>query len=541
MKTTIPTLLAALALLASWATLQRAHATPETWTITGSMNSARSGHTATLLTNGKVLVVGGDGTSSAEIYDPATATWTNTDSMARPHDGAVTTLLVNGKVLVAGGNSTSSAEIYDPETGTWTDTGSMGGPRGGAVAALLASGKVLVAGGSVDGSTLSSAEIYDPATENWTSTGSMRSPRRNWPTATLLADGKVLVAGGHDGNDFSASAEIYDPATGTWTDTGGMGTQRGYYTATLLNTGKVLAVGGINSYGWHSSAEIYDPATGTWSSTGEMMFGARYIHAAALLANGKVLVAGGQGFGGRLSHAELYDPTTGTWSGTGSMTTARSSHRLTLLANGMVLATGGSDATSELYDFGTFTITLGASVHGEITGNSSPYLPGTTASLTATPDLGCIFTGWTGDATGNINPLTILMDSDKSLTALFTQDTADPDNDNLTNYQELVIHGTNPDLWDTDGDGFSDGYEVSTGYDPKSNTSSPDTRIAIYTAVEVEFGAGLGKTYRVESSTDLQTWTPVESNIPGNGGTITRLYSIRSIPHRFFRAVRETP
>lgn len=178
--------------------------------------------------------------------------------------------------------------------------------------------------------------------------------------------------------------------------------------------------------------------------------------------------------------------------------------------------------------------------HGTVTG-AGQYDPDTNAELTATPDPGYVFSEWTGDATGNTNPFTILMDTNKSVTAVFGQDTADPDNDNLTNYQEIVTYGTNPALWDTDDDGFSDGYEVSTGYDPKSNTSSPDTKIAIYTAVEVEFGAGLGKTYRVESSTDLQTWTPVESNIPGNGGTITRLYSIRSIPHRYFRAVRENP
>lgn len=167
------------------------------------------------------------------------------------------------------------------------------------------------------------------------------------------------------------------------------------------------------------------------------------------------------------------------------------------------------------------------------------YPPNTVLELTAVPDLGHLFIRWEDAAEGSANPLALTLDNDKELTAVFTQDTADPDNDNLTNYQEIAIYGTNPDLWDSDDDGFSDGYEVSTGYNPKSGTSAPDTQIAIYTAVEVEFGAGLGRTYRVESSTDLQNWSPVESNIPGNGGTITRLYSIRTIPKRYFRAVKE--
>ncbi len=178
------------------------------------------------------------------------------------------------------------------------------------------------------------------------------------------------------------------------------------------------------------------------------------------------------------------------------------------------------------------------SPHGTVTG-AGQYVPNATVELTATPDLGYLFEEWTGGATGTANPLSVLMDADKTITAVFRQDTRDPDNDNLSNYNELVVYHSNPAVWDTDEDGFSDGYEVNSGFSPTSPTSSPDTQMVIYTAVEVEFGAGLGKTYRVESSTDLQSWTPVESNIPGNGGTITRLYSIRAIPHRFFRAVKE--
>ena len=101
------------------------------FTNTGAMTTARSGHTATLLPNGKVLVAGGGGVSSAssaELYDPATGMWTATGSMATYREYHTATLLPNGKVLVAGGtgsNNTLGAELYDPATGTWTAAGSM--------------------------------------------------------------------------------------------------------------------------------------------------------------------------------------------------------------------------------------------------------------------------------------------------------------------------------------------------------------------------------------------------------------------------------
>src|SRR5215831_12305977 len=124
-----------------------------TWTATGSLGTARDNHTATLLSNGKVLVAGGTNLSepflrSAEIYDPATGTWTATGSMVIKRKSHTATLLPNGKVLVVGGyngsnGSLRSAELYDPAAGTWTSTGSLGQPRNFHTATLLPSGKVL--------------------------------------------------------------------------------------------------------------------------------------------------------------------------------------------------------------------------------------------------------------------------------------------------------------------------------------------------------------------------------------------------------------
>jgi alpha-tubulin suppressor-like RCC1 family protein len=87
----------------------------------------------------------------------------------------------------------------------------------------------------------------------------------------------------------------------------------------------------------------------------------------------------------------------------------------------------------------------------------------TKAMLTATPLTGFLFASWTGDASGNTNPLTITMNSDKTVGATFVRDFSDSDGDGLTAYDELLIYGTNPAVFDSDGDGLSDGWELGIG------------------------------------------------------------------------------
>jgi hypothetical protein len=215
------------------------------------MSAARVGHTATLLPNGKVLVVGGGGAgsiapASADLYDPATNTWSAAGSLSIGRSQPTATLLLSGKVLVAGGNDTTeagaglaSAELYDPATNTWSAAGSLAHARSQYTATLLSSGKVLVAGGDV------TAELYDPGMNTWSAAGSLATVR-SAHTATLLPNGKVLVAaGGGPGGPFN-SAELYDPATNLWTATGSLTDARGFHCAVRLLTGEVLVAGGDN-------------------------------------------------------------------------------------------------------------------------------------------------------------------------------------------------------------------------------------------------------------------------------------------------------
>jgi uncharacterized repeat protein (TIGR02543 family) len=289
------------------------------------------------------------------------------------------------------------------------------------------------------------------------------------------------------------------------------------------------------------------------------------------------------------------------------------------------------------------TLVVGAN-NGTVTGGG-PYLLNATATLTATGYSGYLFAGWTGDATGTVTPLSVLMDADKTITAAFDPDTNDGDSDGLTNYQEIVEYGTNPALpdtdgdgakdgadafpldpaetldtdrdgtgdnadtdddgdgysdedeinihhtnpkladsdgdgltdpaeiethltnpnvadtdsdglsdgaeftthhtnprvSDTDGDGFLDGYEVETGKSPVNAADRPALQAEARTAIEFTFPAAVGKTYRIEASTDLAAWEIVETGIAGTGGQVQRFYSTRGQSKRYFRVEEEAP
>ena len=360
--------------------LAYAQAAAPSWSYTGSLNTGRAWHTATLLFNGKVLVVGGSIANrvldSAELYDPATGTWSFTGSLNVARWGHTATLLPNGKVLIAGGSDAkgllASAEIYDTATGIFTAIANMTEAQSYHTATFLTSGKVLITGG-YDGSADLAAdpELYDPATGTFVSTGNYadtgagsvyRMAGLVGVPATLLPNGKVLIVA-------EPRAELYDPVSGTFSLTGANTFGR---TATLLRSGKVLVTGGEHEdLGRFSTAELYDPSTGTFTATSDMTR-ARDLHTATLLPDGRVLITGGDteerfnggwSYAGSTASAEIFDPATGTFSSVDDMTARRALHTATLLNNGRVLITGGAWsagigsfmgmlATAELYNPG---------------------------------------------------------------------------------------------------------------------------------------------------------------------------------------------
>ena len=235
--------------------------------------------TATLLPNGKVLLAGGTtvttsttpgvALSSAELFDPSTRTFAYTGTMVSARQNYTATLLSNGKVLLVGGNdgsnASASAELFDPSNNSFAlSGGSLQTARWSHTATLLPSGKVFITGGwDSTNQALASAELYDPSTDSFsTITSPMITPRADF-TSTLLSNGAVLIVGGHDGNNnVFANVEIFDPNSATFTSTGGLSTARYFHTATLLpGTAGVLVTGGYEqvSSGLQplSSAEVY--------------------------------------------------------------------------------------------------------------------------------------------------------------------------------------------------------------------------------------------------------------------------------------------
>jgi large repetitive protein len=187
------------------------------FTPTGSMKTGRECFTATTLQDGRVLVAGGDDGSgcsgwdnvfsSAEIYDPQTHKFTPTGSLTTARSGATATLLNNGNVLIAGGVSgdgrLASAELYDPATGKFSATGSMSATRSDDTATLLSDGRVLMVG---DGT----AELFDPTTGTFSLTGPTRGSIYDH-SAVRLADGRVLIVGGAGVVGAGEMAELYWP------------------------------------------------------------------------------------------------------------------------------------------------------------------------------------------------------------------------------------------------------------------------------------------------------------------------------------------
>ncbi|HEX7543244.1 MAG TPA: kelch repeat-containing protein [Candidatus Limnocylindrales bacterium] len=327
---------------------------------TGSMVVARSGQTATLLLDGRVLISGGSSDNMAELYDPQTGAFSPTGSMnavrLRLHTA---TLLQDGRVLIVGGlddtldqNALASAELYDPTTGKFVPTASMAHARSGHTATLLADGRVLVVGGSGDQDSPATAEAYDPKTGQFSSAGSL-ARARSGQTATLLPGGRVLLVGGIGTGSVSdatsTSAELYDPKTGRFTATGSMATRRwSGHSATLLADGRVFVLGGNTSSIQEvptASVELYDPGTGKFGAMSSMA-SARDTQTATLLADGRVLVAGGAS-----GAAELFDPRTAMFSVTGYPIVTpggqlAGGQTATLLADGRVLIVGGWDGAS---------------------------------------------------------------------------------------------------------------------------------------------------------------------------------------------------
>ena len=315
-----------------------------------NMSVERRGHTATLLSDGRVLIVGGENSSGvlnqAEIYDPASASFSAAGNLNTARVDHSATLLSDGRVLVAGGRDSAGAvnttEIFDPSTGTFTSGSNLSVARAGHSATLFADGRILIAGGDGSGS----AEILNLSAGSSATVGANMNDARSGHSAALLQDGRVLIVGGRDagGNELS-SGEIFDPASSSFTGVGGMEVARVHPLLRVLFDGKVQIIGGNDD----RSMEIYDPAAGIFGGYAQVPpdgdLHADLINEVMSAPTRAALLTGGQ-----------------------TITELGSS----------ALATGGIDANGNATSAATIYASSGASVSSD----KVDYLPGTQVIIT---------------------------------------------------------------------------------------------------------------------------------------------------------------
>ncbi len=316
------------------------------------------GHSATLLAKGddagKVLVVGGIDPyggylQSAQLFDPAAGTLTSLPDMGKARAFHTATLLSDGDVLIAGGRygataALNTAKRYHADTRTWSDvTGTMSVARASHTATLLPTGMVLITGGDDGVTAQASGELYDPGSDQFIPVGTSMSAARTHHAAALLRDWRVLVAGG----DGTATADIYDPWSNVFTAVGSMAGVRAHFTATPLPDGRVLVAGGTDGSAELGTAELFDGSTNGFTGTPGTLT-PRYDHAAAALPSGEVIVAGGHDASGYLALVERYEPASGRFvqSGIAPLDQERGLFSTTLLPSAQLLAWGGFNGTA---------------------------------------------------------------------------------------------------------------------------------------------------------------------------------------------------
>src|SRR5438270_7065995 len=283
---------------------------PETQTSTASatLTTARVDHTATRLADGRILVAGGIGVtaplSSAEIFDPSNPgagfrTLPSTMSAARARHTA--TLLNNGRVLIAGGEATGTAEIFDPITELFSPTlWAMTTPRAGHTATLFSDDSVLLAGGNTD-----SMELFTPSDQKFTLEAATMSASRTGHWALELSDTRLLFFEGDTGNTI----DEFNPATGTLTPRDTLDAPAS--SATLLVNGKILVVRPDAAGLYALNAVPPTPPFTAFDETsvpGSSILPRNGQTATELSGDKKILVAGGVSADNQFVNTALFNP-----------------------------------------------------------------------------------------------------------------------------------------------------------------------------------------------------------------------------------------
>lgn len=327
----------------------------------GALKLARIGHSATLLDDGRVLVVGGRGVdplstlADAELFDPKSGKWTAAAPATEGRTGHSATLLKDGRVLVCGGAThqgsafvaLASAELFDPKRGQWRPLPPLAQARQGHAAVLLPDGRVLVAGGAQQGlGALATTELFDPKTERWTAGPRLTTPRVA-ASGLLVSDAAVFVAG--RALDAQAKGSLALPSVERCTaeacaPLATLTEARQRHAAVATLDGGVLVLGGLTAAGMTNYVELV--AAGLDGGAGldaVHLPQARAGHSATALKDGAVVVVGGETPTTVDTASVLLKRRAGeAFCEAGRLAVPRKGHTATLLRDGSVLVVGGT-------------------------------------------------------------------------------------------------------------------------------------------------------------------------------------------------------
>ncbi len=315
-------------------------------------------HATVSLADGSLLVTGGDRagavySDAVDRFDPATRQFTRAGTLLTGRGLHTASLLLDGRILIVGGQTVSasgpSSEVFDLTTGRSTEAGTLNRSRTGHTATVLADGRVLVVGGT----NIKTAELWDPSQRSWRAISMSLQHDRVSHTATRLADGRVLIAGGATSSrGHYVFAEVFAPRSESFTPLEtGISTAYAGQISSVAADGSVLLFGGEDSQSADSAAQAsvlrFDPLTARFTRLADLAT-ARAQAAGTPLSDGSVILIGGRVLGQRDTRSGTHWWRAASEEPLVELPSARLWHTVDRLPDGRLLILGGETADGAL-------------------------------------------------------------------------------------------------------------------------------------------------------------------------------------------------
>ncbi len=335
----------------------------------GALKTARANHSASLLHDGRILVVGGRGLDAlstltqVELFTPKTKKWSLAASLGQGRSHHTATVLADGRVLVTGGTThdsssdgaarfiaVASAELYDPAQNSWATVEPMHEARNGHTATLLSDGRVMIAGGAKEQrSHLASVELFDPASGHWSFGPSLLLAR--WQhEAVRLSDGSVVVVAGRSNQGQTpagsglAIAEAERFVDGHWQVLGPLREPR-QRAATVARGTSVTVIGGISTTTATNYVETWAVGASGWALGDANLTMALSAHTASVVSGVDVVVIGGEPPAAvDTRRIQKWNNALSKWCDAGKLSVSRKQHTATVLPDGSIVVIGGLSA-----------------------------------------------------------------------------------------------------------------------------------------------------------------------------------------------------